>query len=383
MLTFGSPTRCGCLVLIPLLALIGLAGCESAPRTKPSTITGSTLERLDRFAIDREALTDLGVRVDWRSTLPVGSNTRLVHIDAYSDIVVTQTADTLLSVINADTGAIQNVNELSNRVTTLVGNTRLGDAIVSSTNNDVFFIEPTSGELLDRQSYDAVISAKPVAFQSVLLATTIEGIVFAHTTSLGGYPLWRFGTRDPIDTSVTLSGNSLIAVTRSGRVVALDATSGVLLGENSIFSGPRENTPVASDTTVYIASPDQSIYAFDGSNATLLWRVRTARPLIRQPTLIGTTLYVPTDDQGLLALDAATGQRLWNAPDVLGEVLTEHNGRLLAWHNGRVWSLDASDGSLRAAHDLPGITELVADSVTNGAIYAVSDANVVAKLVQR
>jgi len=384
MLTLGSPTRCSCLLLPLLLALASAAGCQPAQRPPtPTPSLGTSLERLDRFEIDREALSDLGYRIDWRSTVPLGTNPRLAFLDAFDDVVVVQTMDTVISILDSQTGAVRNTNELSDRSTTLVGNLRLRNAVVSCTNSDAFFLDPTSGEILDRQKFEGVLSSEPINFGDLLLATTIDGIVIAHTTALGGYSQWRFGTRDPIDASPVVAGQSVVVVSRSGRVVALDASSGMLLGENSIFAGPRENNPVASDTTVFVASPDQSIYAFDAIDAALVWRVRTASPLLRQPTLIGPTLYVPTEDQGLLALDATTGQRLWNAPDVRGVVLTDNDGRLIVWGQGRVWSIDASDGATRTVHDLPGIIEMLADNVSNGLLYAVSEGRVVARLVHR
>ncbi len=383
MLILGTPIRCVCLILTGMLAISALTGCQSSPRNPKASIKGTPLERLDRFAIAPETLDGLGYRIDWRSAVPLGPNPRLESIDAYSDIVVVQTADTLLSVLDTSTGALRHSNELTDATSTLAGNTRLGGLIVSSVDSDAYFVDPVSGDLLDRQSFEGVLASKPVPFGGTLLATSNTGIVLSHTTASGGYPLWRFGARNPIDTPVALSGSTAVVVTRSGRVLGFEATSGQLVGENSIFMGPDGSDPIASDSTVFIASPDQSVYAFDAFDMALRWRVRTAMPLREQITLIGSVLYVPTLDRGLLALDAATGKQLWSAPDVRGVVLTTRGETLIAWANGRAWSIDAADGSVRGAFDVPGVELLAADSVSEGTLYAVSKDNIAARLVAR
>ncbi len=386
MLILGLPIRYGCLILTTVMAFAVMTGCESTPKRPTHKVHGTPLQRLDRFVVDPDTLKGLGYRIDWRSALPLGSDARLASIVAYDDIVVVQTADTLLSVLDTSTGKVRHSNELKDTLTTLVGNVRLGGGsglIASCTDSEAFFIDPTSGDLLDRQSFEGVLTASPTPLGSVLLANTNAGVVLAHTTASGGYPLWRFGTRNPIDAPPVLAGSTAVVVTRTGRVVGLDAASGLKLGENSIFMGPDGSDPVASATTVYIASPDQSVYAFDGFDLSLRWRVRTAKPLHEQITLIGSVLYVPTTDEGLLALDADTGKRLWTAQDCRGVVLTSHNGKLIAWANGRAWSISESDGVVLGAYDLPGITSIIADRVVDGALYAVSEDVIAARLVNR
>ncbi len=395
MLTLGKPTRCpsqfplarmalATCVVMGGIAALSMGGCaSSAPRPVTKPITGSPLERLDRFTLDREALRELGYRVDWRSALPVGVNPRLAQVDAFDDVVLVQTADTLLSTLDASTGALRHTNELTDATAALAGNTRLGDLIVSTVDSDLFIIDPVSGDLLDRQTVEGVPAAEPLPVGSTLLVTTNAGVLLNHTTSSDGYSLWRFGTRNPMDAPPVLAGSTAIVVTRSGRVVGFEPSSGQMVGENSIFKGPTGSVPVTSDTAVYIASPDQSVYAFDAFDLSLLWRVRTAQPLEEQIALIDGVLYVPTRDRGLVALDANTGTELWNAPDVFGQVLTTRGDAVTVWGRGRAWSVSIADGSVVAAHDLQGVSRLVADKLAEGSLYAVSDANIVAKLTRR
>lgn len=386
MLTAGVPAfRC----LAVLVAASLIAACESTPGPAddpsplgppPAPVGSDPLSRLDSFAPDREAWARVGYRLDWRSVPPLGRGDRFTVLDLLGEHIAVQSNDSSLSLLDPATGAIRNTSQLADRLATLTGNLRVGPYVVSSTSYDAFFVEPVTGNLVDRQTYPGVLASRPSTVGGLLIGATSDGLLFAQTPASGGFLLWRFGTREPIRTDPLLVGPSVAAVTDAGTLVLLDTASGRLIGTSSMFEGPGASL-TASDSEVYVASRDQSIYAFSTLDARMLWRVRTGAPLRQQPTLADGVLYVATDDRGLLALDAATGAELWAASLVRGRVIAERNGRLVAWDGVTATILDPTTGDVADAAELPGIRMLRAAEFADGDLFAVSDHGVVAKFV--
>ncbi len=388
MLTSGVPA----LRALPALAgasLLILTGCQSTPDPvepaddQPAQVAHVSLDPLDRlgsFNPDREAWARVGYRLDWRAVPPLGQGDRFIELDLLGDDVAVQSNDSTLSLLDAANGSVRNSNQLADHLATLTGNFRLGQYVVSSTSYDAFFVEPVTGNLVSRYPYGAVLGAKPLVFEGLVIGATTEGVLFAKAPTSGGFTLWRFGTRDPIDVPPVRVGSSIAAVTRTGKLVIVDGASGRLVGTNSMFDGCG-TTPVASDETVFVGSLDQSIYAFSALDARMLWRVRTAAPIRQQPTYANGVLYVGTEDRGMLALDGATGAELWAAQDVRGEVLTERSGRLFVWDGLTATVLDPETGDVVDQVDLPGVRDLQGSSYEDGELYAVSDHGVVAKFV--
>ncbi|MDQ7013405.1 MAG: PQQ-binding-like beta-propeller repeat protein [Planctomycetota bacterium] len=411
-----SPRRTGpaAASLAALLALaMALPGCggsrptgstgpsyTTAPATTAPATTAAGRQRLSTadlieqrraaFTIDHDVYTKLGYRLDWRGFPVVRQGERIDFLDVYDDVVVAHESGATVSVLEADTGALRNSSQVANPITRFVGNVRVGNHMVVSSDNELFAFDLDTGALTARHSLNHVVTTHPVHAAGQMIYGSAVGHVYARRLN-PPVDAWAFDLGGPIDTDPVLAGPIVAAVSRNGDIAMLDAATGTLVGRAKIYGG-CDAAPVAGDGAVFFASLDQSIYAFNLDGA-LRWRVRTEHPLRITPTLHAGVLYVPTADKGLRAIDANTGIELWHQPDARGRVVGVRNGRLLTWDGnqaaaatgptGVATTLDPDTGDVIFSAELPGVAMLKPDRFVDGNLYAVSRGGIVAKFQAR
>ena len=196
-----------------------------------------------------------------------------------------------------------------------------------------------------------------------------------------GVKLWGFQSGGAIDRgAVDVDGVAGI-VSQAGDVLFLDPRSGVLYGRQSMFRG-IENSPVAGGGAMYVASLDQSIYAFEPTGR-VRWRFRTEHSLTAQPTFHDGALYCEIPTMGLVCLDAASGQQRWASGQAEGTVVAQRNGMLVVFAGRETMLVDPADGTIVAREAIPGVQRLVAEDFVDGALYAVSSGGSVSRLIAR
>jgi outer membrane protein assembly factor BamB len=160
----------------------------------------------------------------------------------------------------------------------------------------------------------------------------------------------------------------------------VDGATGSLIGRNRIYRGVSTR-PVADPEQgiVFIASLDQSLYAFSAEGGGLLWKYGTAGALREQPTFHNGRLYCGIPGQGLVAFEGSTGAIVWTARGVHGEVIGTSKGRLIVWDGSRATLLDAQRGDVIDRAALEGVRSIVPDRFDDGNLYIASDSGIVAK----
>ncbi|MAY73797.1 MAG: hypothetical protein CMJ31_03560 [Phycisphaerae bacterium] len=241
------------------------------------------------------------------------------------------------------------------------------------------------------------VASKPaVIADSLALFGTSSGRVLAHNyaTAAGdllppprdaGITRWEYQLRGAISAKPALIGSSgdvAGVVSQSGDVFFVDTLTGSGVGRAKIAGGAQA-APVADDAVMYIASLDQSVYAFQPSEALLRWRYRTAARLDRPIALHEGVLYVPVPGQGLTALDAATGDVIWISKDVSGSVIAVRNGELIAFEAGHAQVIDARRGDVLEDIDLAGFERLIPTAFVDAPIYALGASGAVARFEPR
>ncbi|MFG0260230.1 MAG: PQQ-binding-like beta-propeller repeat protein [Phycisphaerales bacterium JB041] len=390
--------RCAGLAAAALCLSLGLsAGLLGCGGSRPGTSTGPSVSpstakarntsasklierRRAEFKIDHDVYADLGYRLDWRGFPVVQAGERIDFLDVYNDIIVAHESGATISALEASNGALRNSGQVANPLTRFVGNLRVDDDIVVSSDNEIFVFSTATGALTSRSKLSRVVTTHPVYFGGQVVYGTAIGHVYARQVRRP-IDAWAFDLGSPIDTDPVLVGSTVAAVSRNGDIAMLDATTGLLVGKAKIYGG-CDAAPVAGDAAVFFASLDQSIYAFE-LDGTLRWRIRTEQPLRVTPTYHNGVLYVPTSDKGLRAVDAITGAELWAQNQVAGRVVGVRQGRLVTW-NGRVAKLlDPASGDVVASHELPGVATLRPDRFEDGNLYVVSDGGIIAKFQPR
>ena len=94
-------------------------------------------------------------------------------------------------------------------------------------------------------------------------------------------------------------------------------------------------------------------------------------------------MYLDIPGQGMTALAGDTGKVLWKNAEAHGTVVVQHGRNVLAFAPGTLYVLDKARGDMIRAVPAPGIVRVEAEKLVDGNLFAVSDRNVVAKLVAR
>ncbi len=368
---------------VALLAASLLMGCSSDPYTVGKGMSPD--KRLAAFSTDAGDWAKLGYRRDWTGVPAITGNLPIQFIAPKADVVVVLEAGSQVSVLEASTGASRTVAELANPLTRFVGLEVDGDRVFAISEAEVFTVDAQTGVLRDRKRIEKVVATEPAVFGGLMIFGTPAGEVMAHMAlgSIGGVKVWGFGMSGPVSHKPVLLGSTVGAVAQSGQVVFLNAETGGLIGRNSMFGGV-ETDPVADNNIMFVASLDQSLYAFSPFDGSMLWRYRTAHPLRTQPTAFGGRVYCSIPGEGLVAFEGSSGSVLWRCKDFSdGVVVAINRNRLLAFNGSEAALIDPERGDLLERAKLPGVAMLKPDSFVDGNLYAVSRSGVVVKFLRR
>lgn len=376
----------GAVLAASLVALAGCAGNGEGGKKSSDTAAAKAVTtkgaELRSWQIDGPAWGKVGYRLDWQGFPFAGVKTdgAIREVRPYGDTIVAQEKGSTVTVMEAATGANRWSGDIANPLTKFVSVMRDPtdpSRLIATSESDVYVMAMQTGNLLARQKLARVVSNSPVSVGDTLVCGTAQGQVLSHNL-VSGLPGWRFQSVGSIESNAVMVGGVVSMVSQAGDVVMLDATSGSLIGRARTFSG-LANNPVTDGTNVYIASLDQSVWAFDVGGRTA-WRYRTGAPIRSQPTVVGNMLVVETES-GLTALSAADGSVLWKNKDLGGEVVATRKGDLVVFGGGAVKLVSAKKGDLIASAPAAGVKSVVTDTFADGALYLVTDVNTIVKLL--
>lgn len=359
-----------------------LVGCSSTHSSSDAGTARPVDVRRAEFPIDHASFSRIGYRLDWVGFPAVTGSESIEYFHPYSDIVVVQEGGSIVTVLEQATGARRCADQLANPLTNFVGFVREGDNILCASDSEVFVLNTQTCELTDRQQIQRLVATPPVMFGNLLIFGCGTGEVLAHLAlpAVGGVKAWGFLTSGAFEYSPVLMGNVVGAVSQSGEVVFLEAQNGSLVGRTKIFDGVATD-PVTDGNVMFVASLDQSIYAIAPTNATILWRYRTASPLRVQPTVSGDRLYCDIPGRGLTAFETGTGNIVWTTKNFHGTVVAVNKNRLVAWDGTTAALIDPARGDIIDSAPIPGAAMLKPDKFVDGNLYVVSKSGVIAKFL--
>ncbi|MBX3402607.1 MAG: PQQ-binding-like beta-propeller repeat protein [Phycisphaeraceae bacterium] len=373
------PTVAGA-VLLSLVSAAG--GCETdgqpAAAASPEARAASVPVHTSEYAT-------LGYRIEWRGFPTMFAGERVRFAEVLGDLVMVQDTAGVVSAIEVRSGERRWSDQPAQRLTKYTGMTREGNRVIVASESEVFFYDSETGNLLDKQRLERVVNTRPMKIGEVLVFGCSDGQVLGHLT-VNGFRLWGSGldgaiTADPVRFGDT---DAVALVSSRGEILVTDGRTGNGMGRARIFGGP--GAPLAaSDSSLFIASVDHSLYAFSRDRAAQLWRHRTEEPLRRAPAFYEGRVYCDLGGPGLTAFDSGSGSILWQNKNVRGEVVAMRKGRLVVWDNATSTAtlVDPARGETIESVKLDRIVHLRADQFVDGPLYAVSANGVVAKLVTR
>lgn len=381
------------LVAAPLLAALafgGLTACETGRRLSAPE------QRAAAAPIDHDAWSALGYRLEWRGfpTMSARGQVRFFEplVSEGSELIAVQESTSVLSVLEDQSGATRWSDELATPLTRFVGiihdpdtSSGPGGRTISSSETEVFYKANDTGTLVNKHGLDRVVNTRPLLAGNVLVYGTTSGEVVGYLKDRG-FRLWGNSVRGSIETDPIFVGALAAVVSQQGDVLFFDPVSGLGTARNAIAGGIAPGVRLAaSDSTAYIASLDQSLYAFDARTGSLLWRKRTGHPLTTSPAYHDGRVYMDIPGQGMTAFDARTGREAWSNPDITGDVIAMRNGRLVAWdrRTRTAATLDPDRGDTVERVTLDNVQFIRTDRFADGNIYICSSTGVVSKFIPR
>lgn len=377
------------------IGLAAGAGCESVPsaRVRPPM---STERQEASLPIDNAAMRQLGFERDWRGYPAIAQGQEIRFLDLWEDLVLVHGTGSNLSALEPRSGDRRWSLTLMNPLTRFLGNERDGNVVYSSTEGEVFALDVDTGNILDRLTLPQIVNTRPLRVGGLLIygtATTTssargadraEVLAFLPTggiESVDGVKMWGTLTSGPVERDLVTVDGAVCAASRAGDVLFVNPSTGNLLGRSSMYDGPGSD-PVAGEGLVFIASRDQSMYAFRPTGGRPVWRFRTEYVLTSQPTYHAGAVYVEIPGEGIVALGAATGERLWEqAADARGTVIGMRDGLLLVHEPDGLATIDPRNGELVHRASLPGLRIARMTQFEDGDLYLASDIGLIAKFI--
>ncbi len=383
--TFGSRSGCFNAVIAGGAALsMFLTGCASSGSgasspTSPSSdrgVVGSIPERAAPFL-------ELGYRLNWAIGDTDTPTSRAKMIDVADDLVLVHDQGNSITAREISNGEARWGANLGTPLTKFIGNLRIGDRIVSASESELLILDADTGRLDDRQRLAVLSNTAPaIADGYMLVFGTATGEVFGHDIRVG-LKRWGFALNQRIKGKPIMIGQIAGAVAESGQVLLVNPANGDAVAPLQQIYGGVENNPVTDGVNMYIASSDQSIYAFESTTGQLLWRVRTQSRLEAQPTVHEGVLYQYVPSEGLVAVDTRSGTRLWANPDVAGTVIAQRKGELLVWDGTDAVLVDPASGDERERVALPGVRKIIANGFVDGELIVLSGNAALARFSSR
>ncbi|MEM8758454.1 MAG: PQQ-binding-like beta-propeller repeat protein [Planctomycetota bacterium] len=367
-----SPLRWTAALALSIGALTSFSGCAGDP-----VITAE--QRIEALRIEAAAWRAMGYRWDWKVAPTVAPGEEPRSTTASDDFVVFQESGGSLTGFSAGLGERLWVNQLGNSLAKFTGTAIVGSQVYVTSESELFILDSTTGEMLDRQPFGQLVNTAPLISGNLVIVGTNLGELLGHFVPAG---LKAWGHRMPgvFEQAPVRVGQVVGAVTTSGRVIFVDPVSRRQTGLNDIFDGP--GAPLGSgDNKLFVASLDQSLYAFDPRDASRIWQHRTPDPVRGAPVFFGGVVYCSFREAGLTALDANTGDVLWSNPELRGDAVAIRNGRLMIFGDGRISQIDPQRGTILESLPLPNTRYISTDGFEDGDLYLTSDDGVIARLV--
>ena len=371
-------TRRRCLVAttLALATLLPLGACSSSRNSGKGG---------DAYAMnvdpDRPTKPEykIGYMLQWQGFPRITSRKGVQFFDVLGDTLVVQDFNQNVTVIETDTGRNRWAVLAGDRLKNFIGNVRADDHLLISDDTQVQIYDIKTGQITARQHLSVLSNTRPIVVDALAIYGGTTGEVLAHNLAIG-FKAWGYQLAGSIRaTPVLLAGKDVGVVSQGGDVIILDAERGASRGRRGKIFGGLANNPVGDDRAMYVASLDQSVYAFSRSDGQRLWRYRTESPITAQPTIHDGVLYVFVEREGLLAIDARTGSLRWANPDLKGTVMAMRKGNLLLWDGAVFTSVDPERGEPLDTIPFPDVKMLTFDTFVDGNLYTISRKGVVQK----
>lgn len=350
-------------------------GCKSSQ----DTVSEDRIAVPDVDALPTSPQAKLGYRLDWRGFPAIAGDPQFFEL--LGDTIAVIDSRNNLTVMDTTTGRNRWSAAVGHRLERIVGVTRYSDVLVVCSETLCQLFDIKTGKLLARHHLSSLANTPPVIVRDIAIMGCSNGELLGHSLSTG-YKAWGYMLGGVITARPVLMAEFDVgAVSQAGDVIIVDASTGSASGRLTSIFGGLANNPVASERRLFVASLDQSVYAFDRSTGARAWRVRTESRIRAQPTYDSGRLYIALEREGLVCLDSATGDTVWANAKALGTVIGARGSTLIVREGDTIRRLRSDSGETIDTFEFEGIFALATEKFADGAMYTISKQGVVQKFV--
>jgi len=371
-----SKTRCSLFAIILAGSAAFIGGCSTS---SSSARTNSQAAPAGDWTINHADWSEMGYQWQWTGSPPLQPGALIDHATAYDDLLVFQGSGSTLSVLESSTGKVRWSRQIDRPSTRFQESVREGDTLYTASDTELWELNIRNGNTIDRDALGTLVNTSPLIIDNLAIFGTLSGELFAWQME-NDFKLWNYKFDGPIHVpAIAVNDGYIAAISENGDIRTLE-TINAHSGMSARIAGGTEATLLADEIGLYIASKDQSIYAYDLIDGFRFWRKRSSAPITIQHTLHEGVIYATTEDNGLMAIDSATGDTLWETGTIGGWVLTVLDGKeLIVWSGYELFAIDKDRGDIIARMPLTQIAGIRTNSIDDGDLYVITLEGTVAK----
>ena len=191
---------------------------------------------------------------------------------------------------------------------------------LASRDKHLYALDLKTGREAWRIAAGDIMTATPALYRDLVVFAAYDGKVSA-VSARDGAPRWTFDAKLAVPGDLTVSGDRVLAGSRSYDLISLNAATGKEQWRHYYWFSWIESPPVVRDGVVYTGSSDATnIYAINVSDGVSRWKTAVPGYSWQRPAVDAKTVVVGTVGAGpfpgaragsLLALDRDTGAIRW------------------------------------------------------------------------
>jgi outer membrane protein assembly factor BamB len=376
-------TGIGAALAAAILAATAFAGQDgAAPAAAPTPAPKKTARQIldEQYVVGPTAADAFGYRIAWQteSLATMGAQMQVVCLDAENAWF----GDSAGSVVRLRRESGESVWRSSTfkglermlAVQRLKGSNRDIAYVVTETN--CVILDASTGSLIRKVGLPALPCTAPAVEGEYMIWCTHAGVIGWYDYTRGF--LWRttaIGAN--MQAPVTVGEGVALAGGMNGNVLALDVGSASIRWTRRLAGG-IESQIAMDNRAAFVASKDQSLWAFDLQRGRVLWQYFTPTPLVNEPVRLADGLYLQIPDQGLVSFNPhpeakPDGDVRWKSA-APGKVIGRLGSNLLAWEQAtHVLSfVDAGSGRVVEMRTLPQVEWIQCSPKVNGDLWTAS-----------
>ncbi|CAE7262706.1 afsK [Symbiodinium necroappetens] len=356
------------MLAILLAATTFVGGCAS---DGSSASAGSSSSSASDAPDNRPAHRRLGFRLEWKSTPVTARRAKIADVAVYDDVLAVRDSVNTMSVLEISTGVNRWAGEVARPLDVVHGIARTdGGEIAVSTDIELHLYDAKTGTLTQRQEFDFLTSTAPVIIGRYVVLGGENGQLLIHNMD-SGYRQHAYDFGGRFDVPPIAIGHFVGAVSRNGNVYVIDPHRGSSIARTRVYAGVSA-TPDASEDALFVASLDQSLWAFETDSGDTRWRLRTEGKLTSSPVHHDGVVYCVIPKRGLSAIDAYSGDVIWENADVQAPPVVKRGDRLIVWDGAMAHAVQAVSGDIMDSVAMPGVSSMHTNKFNEGDLYTVS-----------